>query len=346
MIGKVIIGKSSYHCIAYCLEDKRELSEQEKQQLSLQEGLQHKGRAEVLEYNRCYGNKWELAEQFRDVEKLSRRVEKPVMHLSIRLAPGDQLTNEQWREIGRAAAQEFGLADHQYISVLHKDTQQPHIHLVANRVGYDGKVASDSNSYARMAALCRRLEKEYNLRRVLSPRQFLSQKHRQIPRHDQRKELLKENIREALQNIRTYPDFEKKMQERGYRVEKGRGIAFEDNKKVRVKGSEVGYSLQTIERILIQNERATIRRSPVGKRNEQEKFQTPPQTVSRGRENHQGPLKEKPPGTSLIEGAAIGLGHLVEELMKPEETIGGGKDPWEEEEERRRRKKKGQSLSR
>src|SRR6187402_1751141 len=119
MIGKVTIGASFYHCISYCLEDKRNLSEQQKEQLSLQEGLQHKDRAEALEYNHCFGNKRELTEQFRDVGKLSKRVEKPVMHLSIRSAPGDQLSTEQWREIGRAAAKEFGLQDHQYICVLH-----------------------------------------------------------------------------------------------------------------------------------------------------------------------------------------------------------------------------------
>jgi len=181
MIGKVTTGASFYHCISYCLEDKRKLSDEQKKQLSLQEGFQHKGRAEILEYNRCFGDKQELTEQFRDVAKLSRRVEKPVMHLSIRAAPGDQLTTEQWREIGQAAAKEFGLDDHQFICVLHKDTKQPHIHVVGNRVGYDGKVASDSNSYARMAALCRRLEKEYDLKQVLSPVAFCLQRNGRSP---------------------------------------------------------------------------------------------------------------------------------------------------------------------
>ncbi len=165
-----------------------------KAQLSQMDHLQNKDRAEVLEYNQCFGNKQELAAQFRDVAKLSKQVEKPVLHLSLRLAPGESLSRDQWMEIGREAAKDFGVADHQYICVLHKDTQQQHIHIVANRVGFDGKVASDSNSYKRMATLCRRLEKEYNLQQVLSPRAFLSQEERQLPRHDQRKEKLRENI--------------------------------------------------------------------------------------------------------------------------------------------------------
>ena len=40
------------------------------------------------------------------------------------------------------------------------------------------------------------------------------------------------------------------MKVRGYEISKGRGISFTDEKKVKVKGSEVNYSLQTIERIL------------------------------------------------------------------------------------------------
>lgn len=37
------------------------------------------------------------------------------------------------------------------------------------------------------------------------------------------------------------------MQAKGYQIIKGRGIAFIDDKKVKIKGSEVGYSLQKIE---------------------------------------------------------------------------------------------------
>lgn len=48
-------------------------------------------------------------------------------------------------------AEEFSVADHQHVSILHKDTREQHIHLVANRVGFDGKAAKDGNSYRRMA---------------------------------------------------------------------------------------------------------------------------------------------------------------------------------------------------
>jgi hypothetical protein len=250
MIGHVSIGKSAYHCISYCLEDKRELTKDQKEKLSENEKLQHQNRAEVLFYNQCFGNKKELASQFRDVQKLSRRCEKPVLHLSLRLAPGENLSKAQLSEIGRTAAEEFGIGDHQYICVLHKDTKEQHIHIAANRVGFDGKAAKDGNSYKRMSDLCRKLEKQYGLQEVLSPRAFLPSSERKIPRHDSRKERLKSNIRNSLEKSSSYPEFEKQMKALGYQIIKGRGISFIDDKKVKVKGSEVGFSLAKIEKVL------------------------------------------------------------------------------------------------
>lgn len=266
MIGHISIGKSAYHCISYCLEDKRELTKEQKEKLSEKEQLQHQNRAEVLFYNQCFGNKKELASQFRDVQKLSMRCEKPVLHLSLRLAPGENLSKAQLSEIGRVAADEFGVGDHQYICVLHKDTKEPHIHIAANRVGFDGKAAKDGNSYKRMSALCRRLEKQYGLQEVLSPMAFLPPSERKIPRHDSRKERLKSNIRNSLEKSASYPEFEKQMKTLGYQIIKGRGISFIDDKKVKTKGSEVEFSLAKIKKVLelkrqLQNEQAVIEKT-------------------------------------------------------------------------------------
>ncbi len=37
MIGSISLGKSFYHCISYCLEDKRQLTDEEKISLSKSE---------------------------------------------------------------------------------------------------------------------------------------------------------------------------------------------------------------------------------------------------------------------------------------------------------------------
>src|SRR5664279_1833729 len=211
MIGTISTGKSFYHCLSYCLEDKQKLTREQRVVLSKMEGLDHFGRAEVLEYNLCFGNKYELADQFRDVQKLSKRVEKPVLHLSLRMAPGEFLSMEQLIELSQELAKEFDLTDRQYVAILHKDTKEPHIHLVANRVGTNGKALSTSHNYLKMDRLCRRLEKEYQLKEVLSARRFLSREQRQIPRHDSRKERLKNDIRKTLESVSDYTSFQEQM---------------------------------------------------------------------------------------------------------------------------------------
>lgn len=249
MIGTISTGKSFYHCLSYCLEDKQKLTLEQKISLSENDGVTHLNRAEVLGYNLCFGNKYELADQFRDVQRLSKRVEKPVLHLSLRLSPGETLSREQLTDLGQKLADEFDLTDRQYITILHRDTKEPHIHLVANRVGTSGKALSTSHNYLKMDRLCRRLEKQYALKEVLSARRFLSKEQRLIPRHDARKEKLTDDIRQTLEKVSDFFSFQQNMQNLGYKVLKGRGISFIDDKKVKIKGSEVGYSLATIERI-------------------------------------------------------------------------------------------------
>lgn len=273
MIGYVGTGSSFLGCIQYCLNDKKEFSEKQKAELSKKDGLQHQGRAEILSYNRCFGNPKELAQQFRDVAKLSKRVEKPVFHFSLRLAPGESLNRSQLEEIGHECAKEFGVANNQYLCVLHKDTSEQHIHIVANRVGLDGKAASDSNSYKRMAALCRRLEKQYHLQEVLSPKAFLSTNERLLPRNDSRKMQLEKDIRQTLIEVNSFDQFTARMKELGYTLLKGRGIAFIDSKKVKIKGSEVGFSLSKIEQILNLKQKLEINVK------EQENYK---QTIERG----------------------------------------------------------------
>jgi hypothetical protein len=330
MIGHVSKGASFFHCINYCLKDKQELTEAMKAQLARTDNLQHKDRAEVLEYNQCFGNEFELAEQFHDVSKLSKWVEKPVLHLSLRLAPGDSLTREQFIEIGREAAKEFGVADHQYICILHKDTQQQHIHIVANRVGFDGKVAKDGNSYKRMATLCRRLEKQYNLQQILSPRAFLSANERLLPRHDKRKERLTEDIRRTLKEVSQYSEFEKKMTALGYKVIKSRGISFIDDKKVKIKGSEVGFSLMKIEKILALKQVLAL--SQMGSSTGQQP----------GEGNRSGTTSRRLTVNPVPRSAGTKtpfIAALISKLLEPVPEKGGGV-PYELTDEYRRKKKK------
>jgi hypothetical protein len=241
MIGKITLGTSFSGCISYCLEDKK--------QKQLQETI-IKNRAEVIAFNQCFGSKKELIEQFNDVRNLNRKVQKPVMHIVLSLAPGERLEKAAMQQMADECAKQMGFDKNQYLTVSHIDTGHQHVHIVANRVGYDGKVVNDSNNYKKIADFSRTMEAKYSLKEVLSPPKYLTGEKRNIPRLDTRKEKLRHNVKECLSACKDYKQFENRMKQKGYQIEKGRGIAFTDEKKVKFKGSEVGYSLQKIEKIL------------------------------------------------------------------------------------------------
>jgi hypothetical protein len=244
MIGKITLGKSFRGCILYCLNDKKQEPGKE---------LVMQGRAEVIMFNQCFGNQQQLVEQFNAVRQLNPKVSNPVLHITLSLAIGDHLTKDKVMELCEHCASEMGFENNQYIGVQHLDTNHLHLHIVANRIGFDKRTVNDSNNYKKIAAYCRKMELKYNLIPVLSPRMFLSKEQRLIPRNDKRKDQIRKHIQESLTVSKNYSEFERLMKEKKYEVIKARGIAFIDDKKVYVKGSEVGYCLQTIERILEQN---------------------------------------------------------------------------------------------
>ncbi|RYZ26695.1 MAG: relaxase [Chitinophagaceae bacterium] len=253
MIGKVITGKSFRGCLTYCLSDKKLVKE------SQADGVKNRP-SEVLLFNRCCGGAKELSRQFEEVRRLNPRQSKPVLHITLSMAPGERLGRPDLLNLVETCAKHMGFEKNQFIAVEHLDTKHQHLHIVANRVGYDGRVVSDANSYKRIADFCRRMEREMGLQPVLSPKRFLPKEMRAVPRQDLRKKALKEHLQQKLLSSHDYTSFEVAMKSLGYRVERGRGIAFIDQKGVRTKGSEVGYPLGRIERILSQKQSTSLQR--------------------------------------------------------------------------------------
>ena len=85
----------------------------------------------------------------------------PSVHTSISFAYEDNVSNELMREIAREYVNRIGLKGHQYLVVKHNDSKHQHLHIVANRVGYDGSITSHKWCKNRTARLCDQLEQEY-----------------------------------------------------------------------------------------------------------------------------------------------------------------------------------------
>lgn len=107
-----------------------------------------------------------LAFEFGEIRKLRPKLGKAVLHVSLSAAPGEHLTDGQWSDIARRYIDGMGLEQNQYIVTRHTDTEHEHIHLLANRIRFDGSVTSDSHDYRRQEVLMRGIERDLQLQQV------------------------------------------------------------------------------------------------------------------------------------------------------------------------------------
>ncbi len=91
---------------------------------------------------------------------------------------------------------------------------------------------------------------------------------------------------------------------------KGRGIAFIDDKKVYVKGSEIGFSLQTIGRLLAQQSERTLIQQP--SLSQQKSFNYIGNSILLKQNN----IKEETSKSSQLSNA---VNKTIEELIGPKE---------------------------
>jgi len=97
------------------------------------------------------------------------------------------------------------------------------------------------------------MEKRFQLIQVLSPAKFLSVTQKNLPRHDNRKERLRVVIAQSLKSSKDFDEFAGKIKANNYQIIKGRGISFIDKQAVKVKGSELGFSMERINEQLKRN---------------------------------------------------------------------------------------------
>ena len=107
----------------------------------------------------------DLTDEFKAVSSFRQDIKKPVFHAFLSLPKNEHLTDQQWEEIAKDYLKEMNIniEKHQYICVRHNDTDQDHIHIVANRVGLDGSVWLGQHSAFNTIAACERLEVKHGL---------------------------------------------------------------------------------------------------------------------------------------------------------------------------------------
>jgi hypothetical protein len=130
-----------------------------------------KGIAVVLDHSFVTVSEKSILKEIQMIKVLRPNLQKYFYHTSISFPPSEDLTNATMTQIGKDYLQESGFTQNQYIMFRHHDAEHPHLHILVNRINYDGKVLSDSNDFARCEKILRDLEKKYNLTEVISSKQ-------------------------------------------------------------------------------------------------------------------------------------------------------------------------------
>lgn len=125
-------------------------------------------RAEILASNFTNMNIGQIKREIEMVRSLRPNLNRYAYHTSLNF-PGEELTglsNEKMLAIAHDYLKALGFVNNQYFIFRHHDANHPHIHLLANRICFDGSVVSDSNNFKKSEAILRLLEYRYNLRAV------------------------------------------------------------------------------------------------------------------------------------------------------------------------------------
>lgn len=145
MIGKIKKGKSFGGCIRYVMG---------------------KDNAEIIASDGVLlGNIREITDSFNYQRMLNPKIKQPVGHIALSFKPEDKprLTNEFMAKIAMEYMDLMGIKDTQFILVRHNNTDNPHCHLVYNRIGYDGKVISSQGDYKRNEIATKKQKDKYRL---------------------------------------------------------------------------------------------------------------------------------------------------------------------------------------
>ncbi|WP_377165380.1 relaxase/mobilization nuclease domain-containing protein [Mucilaginibacter terrae] len=125
-------------------------------------------RAELLETNFSAMDLSLIKKEINLVRRMRPAVGNYVYHTSLNFSQeeNEKLSNDKLLAIASDYLQGMGFTNNQYMIFRHYDAGHPHIHLLANRIKFDGGIVSDSKNYDHSEALSRKLERLHDLKPV------------------------------------------------------------------------------------------------------------------------------------------------------------------------------------
>lgn len=192
MVSKAKAVKGSAQAINYILDDK--------------------GQAQELGRNLVSGeNGEEILAEMREIQEINVRCENNTYSIVFSPSNEREFTNRELYEIGVKHLQNlnFDLNKTQFLMTVHKSTDQPHIHIIANRIGIDGKAHSDNFIGKRAQESAEKIAKSLGLK---TAREIQAEKTPDI------KTQIRQAYEQSAKKGYTFEDFSKAMNSKGIEV--------------------------------------------------------------------------------------------------------------------------------
>ena len=198
MIGKIKKGKSFGGCIRYVMG---------------------KDNAKILESDGVLlGTNKEMIDSFNCQCLLNPKIKQPLGHIALSFKREDapRLTDEFMAKIALEYMDLMQIRNTQFILVRHHNTDNPHCHLVYNRINYDGKVISSQNDFKRNEIATKRLKDKYGLTYAEDKSKTNVKK---LHDPERVKYEIHNAVKAALKRCKTWEEFNEELKRKGIHLE-------------------------------------------------------------------------------------------------------------------------------
>ena len=222
MIGKLKKGSSFVGCVRY-------VTGKDEAKIIASDGV-------------LLGTNAEMTQSFELQRQLNPRIKKPVGHIALSFKPEDKprLTDEFMAKITLEYMQMMGITDTQFIIVRHHNTDNPHCHIVYNRINNNGKLISDRNDYRRNEQVTKVLKSKYGLTYGTDKSKTNTRKLRNAERA---KYEIHNVVKDVLKTAGSWQKFKNELAKRGVLLE----LVYKDKERTKVQGIRFckdGYSFK------------------------------------------------------------------------------------------------------
>ena len=143
-------------------------------------------------HNLCSRESKAIYEEMKLVSDYNTRCRNKFLRIEIGIAPQDEkkLSVSELAQIAHLFAKKMGLDNHQWVAVTHKDTDNRHIHIIANRISLYGEVYDTTFVSNKAARITEEISKEKGL--TIAKEVKIKRKHQKAKANPTREEAKKE----------------------------------------------------------------------------------------------------------------------------------------------------------